>query len=94
MLAEQYRSGATVYELAERFGIHRNPVSLHLHRQGVTMRRRGQDADQIDHAVRLYQDGQSLARIGDRYNVDPSTVHAALRTRGVRLRDTHGRDHQ
>jgi hypothetical protein len=25
------------------------------------------------------------------YNVDPSAVHTALRTRGVRLRDTHGR---
>jgi DNA-binding CsgD family transcriptional regulator len=92
LLTEQYRSGATVYELAERFGIHRNTVSLHLHRHGVTMRRRSLDPSQIDHAVRLYQDGHSLARIGDRYNVDPTTVHTALRTRGVRLRDTHGRD--
>jgi lambda repressor-like predicted transcriptional regulator len=67
-------------------------VSLHLHRNGVTMRRRGLEASQVDHAVRLYQNGQSLARIGDRYNVDPSTVHTALRTRGVPMRDTHGRD--
>jgi hypothetical protein len=92
LLAQQYRSGATVYELAEWFGIHRNTVSLHLHRHGVTMRRRGLDPDHIDHAVHLYETGHSLARIGARYNVDPGTVHAALRTRGVRLRDTHGRD--
>jgi DNA-binding transcriptional ArsR family regulator len=91
LLTKQYRSGATVYELAARFGIHRNTVSLHLHRHGVTMRRRGLDPSQVDHAVRLYQDGQSLARIGDRYDVDPSTVHTALRARGVHLRDTHGR---
>jgi transposase-like protein len=91
LLAEQYQSGATIYELAARFGIHRNTVALHLHRHGVTMRRRGLDPSEVDHAVRLYQGGQPLARIGDRYGVDPSTVHAALRTRGVRLRDTHGR---
>ena len=72
LLSEQYRSGATAYQLAERFGIHRNTVSLHLHRRGVTMRRQGLDAGQVDHAVRLYQDGQPLARIADRYNVDPA----------------------
>ena len=92
LLAQQYQSGAAVHELAERLGIHRNTVSLHLRRHGVTMRRRGLDPEHIDHAVRLYESGQSLARIGNRYSVDPSTVHAALRTRGVRLRDTHGRD--
>jgi transposase-like protein len=90
-LVQQYKSGATVYELAEQFGIHRTTASLHLHRHGVTLRRRGLDPSQIDHAVRLYADGQSLARIADRYDVDPSTVHTALRTRCVHMRDLHGR---
>jgi len=54
LLAEQYRPGAAIYELAERFGIHRNTASLHLHRHGVTMRRRGLDPDHIDRAIRLY----------------------------------------
>jgi DNA-binding transcriptional ArsR family regulator len=63
-LADGYRSGATVYELATKFSLHRNTVSQHLHRQGVAIRRQGLDDDQIDHAVQLYQSGQSLARIG------------------------------
>jgi hypothetical protein len=37
-LVEAYEAGATVYQLAERFKIHRVTVSAHLHRQGVRMR--------------------------------------------------------
>jgi hypothetical protein len=81
-----------VYELAARFSIHRNTVSQHLNREGVARRRQGLGDDQVDHAVRLYRAGQSLARIGARLDVDAGTVHSALRARGVRMRDTHGRD--
>jgi DNA-binding CsgD family transcriptional regulator len=91
-LVDEYRSGATVYELASRFRVHRNTVSQYLHRQGVTMRRQGLGHDQVDHAFRLYQQGLSLARIGVRLDVNGGTVWTALSARGVRMRDTHGRD--
>jgi hypothetical protein len=91
-LVDQYRSGATVYDLADQFSIHRTTVSQHLHRQGIGMRRQGLYDDQVDHAVQLYQTGQSLTRIGARLDVDAGTVHAALRTRGVRMRDPHDRE--
>lgn len=39
-LIREYQAGATVYELAERFGISRQTVSRHLHRHGVPMRMR------------------------------------------------------
>jgi hypothetical protein len=90
-LAEEYQAGATVYELAERFGINRKTVALHLHRQGVEMRRQGLDDEQIADAARLYERGWSLARIADHYAVWPRTVHLALLALGVRMRDTHGR---
>ena len=61
-LVEQYQAGATVYELAERFKIHRVTVSEHLHRQGVRMRRRSLEEWQIDEAAQLYEQGWSLAR--------------------------------
>ena len=38
-LVDGYRSGTTVYELANRFKIHRTTVSQHLHRQHMPMRR-------------------------------------------------------
>jgi hypothetical protein len=80
-LVEQYQAGATVYELAERFKIHRVTVSEHLHRQGVRMRRRGLEEWQIDEAAQLYEQGWSLARIAPRYDVHPSTIWLALRAR-------------
>jgi DNA-directed RNA polymerase specialized sigma24 family protein len=50
--------------------------------------------DQIDEAVQLYGEGWSLARIGERMQVDPATVLTRLRGRGVRMRDTQGRERQ
>lgn len=90
-LLDDYRAGATVYELAARFGIHRVTVSQHLHRQGVSMRRRGLTSPQANEALRLYGQGWSAARIGGRLGVDPTTVWTALRVRGTRMRDPQGR---
>ncbi len=91
-LVETYLAGATIYELAARFGINRATVSAHLHRQGVAVRRQGLDDEGVAHAVRLYEEGWSCARIGDRLGVDPTTIWTAFKFRGIALRDTHGRD--
>jgi DNA-directed RNA polymerase specialized sigma24 family protein len=40
-LVRGYQDGASVYELANRFGIHRGTVSRHLHHAGVPTRSRG-----------------------------------------------------
>jgi hypothetical protein len=90
-IVDGYLAGATVYELAGRFGIHRVTVSAHLHRQGILIRQRGLDDEDVDHAVHLYAQGWSVARIGTRLGVDGGTAWSALRMRGVRMRDTHGR---
>ncbi len=87
-----YQAGATVYQLGEQFGIDRRTVSKILHRHDVPMRRRGLSPDQIDESVQLYGEGWSLARIAARIAVDPTTVLARLRERGVRMRDTQGRE--
>jgi DNA-binding CsgD family transcriptional regulator len=89
-LVDDYRAGATAVELASRFGIHRTTVVHHLQRNGVTMRGRGLDEGQVDHAVQLYRQGWSLARIGARLGVDAHTVRTALLGRGVQMRSTHG----
>ena len=91
-LVTRYREGATVYDLAERFGIHRTTVSGHLHRRGVVMRRLGLDEQQVDLAIRLYEQGWSVARISSHCGTNGGTVWLALRARGVRLRDAHGRE--
>jgi DNA-binding transcriptional ArsR family regulator len=85
------KPGATVYELARQFGIHRATVAQHLKRQGVTMRRQSPTTKQIDDMVRLYEAGLSLARVGHRTDFDPTTVLIHIRARGVQTRGTHGR---
>ena len=90
VLIEGYRSGATVYELGDQFGIERRTVSTILHRHSVPMRRRGLSTARIDDAIRLYNQGWSLARISDRMNVADGTVRQRLRERGVQMRDPHG----
>jgi hypothetical protein len=90
-LIQGYTTGATTYELGDRFGLDRRTVSAILHRHGVDMRRRGLSPDQVDDAIRLYESSWSLARIGEHLSVDPTTVLNRLRERGIPTRDTHGR---
>ncbi|GAA1029110.1 MULTISPECIES: hypothetical protein [Amycolatopsis] len=90
-LIADYRSGATVYELGDRFGIERRTVSSILHRHGVPMRRSGLSSEQVDNAIHLYNLGWSLARVGDHLGVNHTTVLNKLRERGIPTRDTHGR---
>ncbi|WP_026124255.1 helix-turn-helix domain-containing protein [Nocardiopsis baichengensis] len=86
-----YEAGATVYELGRRFGIARQTVSKILKRHGAQMRRTGLSLDQIDEAARLYEEGWSLARIGEKMEVSPDTVRLRLLERGVRMRDRYRR---
>ncbi|PKV94079.1 hypothetical protein ATK30_4948 [Amycolatopsis echigonensis] len=90
-LIAAYQSGATVYELGDRFDIERRTVSNILHRHGVPMRRRGLTPKQVDDAIHLYNLGWSLARVGDHLGVNHTTVLNKLRERGIPTRDTHGR---
>jgi DNA-binding CsgD family transcriptional regulator len=85
-LVAGYEDGATVYELAEQFKIHRTTVSLHLQRQGVAMRRTGLSDEQIRQAAKLYEQGLSLVRLAEHMQVNAETVRQALRKHGVRMR--------
>jgi len=90
-LIASYQAGSTIYQLADQFDIERRTVSAILRRHDVPMRRRGLTDDQIDDAEHLYQQGWSLARIGNHMNVTADTVRARLLERGVAMRDTQGR---
>jgi hypothetical protein len=91
-LQTDYKAGATVYELATRYKISRQTVSLHLHRLGIQMRRQGLAEQQVIDGARLYEQGWSCARIARHYDVTPGTVWLRLRDIGVQMRDPHGRD--
>ena len=79
-------------ELAKRFGIDRRTVSSILKRHEVPTHPRGLSKEQIQHAVLMYAQGNSLAVIGANLGVNDGTVHARLRQQGVVMRDAHGRE--
>jgi len=91
-LVAGYRAGATVYQLANEFRIHRGTVSLLLERHRVSLRNRPLSPAQIEQARVLYATGQSLAKVGKQLGCDANTVRLALVKVGVRMRDSHGRD--
>jgi hypothetical protein len=66
-----------INDLAAMFGLSRTAVMHNLSKQGAGSRR-GVVQRRIDEAVALYGDGWSLAGIGQRYGVYPSTVRDAL----------------
>lgn len=80
VLVDGYLSGQTVYELAAEFGIERRTVSAHLHRRGVSMRRRGLSVAQKEEAFTLRDRGWSQARIGARFDVSTGTICNLFRT--------------
>ncbi|POM23807.1 Sigma-70, region 4 [Actinomadura rubteroloni] len=86
-----YKAGATVYQLGQRFGIHRVTVSNILKRHGVRMRMGGLESGQIEEAIKLYQEGWSLPRIGRRFGVADTTVRARLIECGTKMRPRPGR---
>ncbi|MFD6883654.1 hypothetical protein [Rhodococcus sp. NPDC060084] len=86
-LVRRYREGATVYELAEEFGMHRQTVSAHLHREGIALRSRVRMTPQLlARATELYEAGWSTVRIGKELGLGTSTVGKALKRAGVPMR--------
>lgn len=89
------RIGAGLYQLAqqatERFGINRRNDQWHLQEERHGDATTRSLPEQVDEAVRLYAANWSLARIGERMNVNSTTVLNRLRGRGVRTRDAQAR---
>ena len=81
-----------IHEIAQQFNIHRVTVSKHLERAGVIKRPRSMSEVQIGETVKDYAAGHSLEKIGNRLGFDSTTVLKELRLRGVRMRDSHGRE--
>lgn len=77
-LVDDYLAGASVNELAERYGEHRATVSAHLTRGGVARRRPGLGVEEAAEAVRLQLGGVSIRAIARSMGADRRVVRAAL----------------
>lgn len=85
-LVDLFLAGEERFDLAQRFRIHPDTVSVVLKRHGLTWER-GLSPDHIREAARLYVDeGWSCAKIGDALGFNAGTVRNALLRAGVQTR--------
>lgn len=89
-LVSAYVAGATVKDLATRFGVHRHTIAAHLDRAGVPRHQNGLTTSQVAEAAQLYDTGWSLAKIADYFSVQPTTIYYWLRKEGIQIRSRPG----
>lgn len=87
-LVADYRAGRSTKWLQRTYGLSQGAVLRLLDVSGVPRRRRGLSDAQVQEAIRLYSQGWSLTRIGDRFGKDHTVVRNALLQVGVTLRIT------
>ena len=85
-LADGYKAGATIAELTERTGLHRQTVIRHLVCAGVQLPRCGLTDKQARIAAELYVGGLTLVEVGKRLGVSEGTIGTSLRRQGVARR--------
>ena len=88
----RYLEGATLREAAKPLGISHMRLASLLRKRGVRIRSCSPTSEEVDEMVRRYERGESLARIGTKLGYQPNTVRTQLILRGVKTRDTHGRE--
>jgi hypothetical protein len=83
---KRYQAGETANALARAFDVHRTTIVRHLADARVATRYRIlSDADLVE-AHRLYEQGLSLARVGEHFGVATRTVLNAFQRAGVPTR--------
>lgn len=92
-LVVAYQAGATVVDLAARFGIDRKTVGQHLGRRNVETKPASLHPDDVLAAAELYRLGWSLIRLAEKFGVAGNTVRRHLLEAGVELRPRRGWDY-
>ena len=89
-VADQYLAGIAIKVIATTFGIHRQTVREIAVEAGLDPHQRGLHPEDVARATRLYRSGWSLARVGEDFGVNASTVMNALKREGVEMRPRQG----
>ena len=87
-----YEAGATLRQIARDLGLSRQRLALELRTRGVRLRGCAPSETEVDEMVRRYGEGESLDRVGSHLGFSAGTVRTWLISRGVQMRDSHGRE--
>lgn len=85
-LAEAYKAGRPINDLAAQFGIDRSAILKHLKTLDILRRYPALDPDQCEEVCQLYGGGLNSTEIGQIFDVSADTVLRALRGGGVDIR--------
>jgi transposase len=93
-LVAEYRAGATIPSLSQRFGFNKRTIIRHLRQQRAYHSLANPPATeaQVEMMITLYQAGWSLIKVGKRLGFCATTVATYLRKHHIRTRDTRGRE--
>lgn len=100
-LAEEYRAGKSLNQLAAANDVSLDTVRKALVRQGVTIAPRGGryrevSAEEVERMAEMYRNGQSQTAIGQKFGMGQTAVFNVLRQHGIMPRhrkakqETHG----
>lgn len=90
-LVADYQAGTPTTQLTTKYALGKGTVLRLLRRHGVEIRNQPMNQDEIDQAIQLYQDGWSLARVGQHLGREHTVIRDVLVKAGIPRRDTHGR---
>lgn len=85
-LVQAYQAGIGIADLAQQFGVHRSTVGKLLTRMAVPRRTRGLSVEQLNEAEKLYRQGWSFERLGERFRCHPTTVQQRFVQAGIARR--------
>jgi DNA-binding CsgD family transcriptional regulator len=85
-LAEAYKAGTSIKDLAELLETNRSTILKHLQRLDIPRRYPALDSDQCDEVCRLYQSGLNSSEIAPLFEVSTDTVLRALHRSGIDTR--------
>ncbi|GAA1171095.1 hypothetical protein CGLAUT_10035 [Corynebacterium glaucum] len=88
----RYKDGEILRAIAGDLGVSRQRLADRLRERGVRLRGEKPSSEQVREMCLRYEQGESLARVGERMGFNASTVRVQLLRAGVALRDPHGRE--
>jgi DNA-directed RNA polymerase specialized sigma24 family protein len=85
-LAEAYKAGTSIKDLADEFEVDRSTVLKKLVGMDIPRRRPALDPEQCEQVCRLYEGGMNSTEIGRLFDVSADTVLRALRRARIKIR--------
>ena len=85
-IIEEYKNGISTYDLAKKYGCHRETISNHLKKHGIIVSIKKITTETETEIIKLYENGLPTKEIAERFGVGKSTVKRYLYKKGIEMR--------